>query len=301
MILCYNIHERMCSKMKDEKPSLLEYLSFPFEISDSYGVDEEFQSLHWHQEFEICYIKNGSGKYLINGTVYPFSKGDIFMISNNDIHLCYDESDLIMQVVMFSQDIIHKDSAFVLDFEKSSILLSRSRKIDAQNYYNSKLSFLLSQMEEEYYSDHTGAELMITSLLVQFIVLSVRALSDELDTISSFPVSSEIVSLIRSIIDDIDNNFSERTELAFLAEKYSISVPYLCSCFKKLTGNSLINFLIQRRLNEAKRLLISTDKSIIDISNECGFQSLSNFNHLFKNSVGCPPSVYRKNRKYSFQ
>lgn len=287
--------------MKDEKPSLLEYLSFPFEISDSYGVDEEFQALHWHQEFEICYIKNGSGKYLINGTVYPFSKGDIFMISNNDIHLCYDESDLIMQVVMFSQDIIHKDSAFVLDFEKSSILLSRSRKIDAQNCYNSKLSFLLSQMEEEYYSDQTGAELMITSLLVQFIVLSVRALSDELDTISSFPVSSEIVSLIRSIIDDIDNNFSERTELAFLAEKYSISVPYLCSCFKKLTGNSLINFLIQRRLNEAKRLLISTDKSIIDISNECGFQSLSNFNHLFKNSVGCPPSVYRKNRKYSFQ
>lgn len=54
MILCYNIYERMCGKMKDEKPSLLEYLSFPFEISDSYGVDEEFQSLHWHQEFEIA-------------------------------------------------------------------------------------------------------------------------------------------------------------------------------------------------------------------------------------------------------
>ncbi|MCM1006781.1 MAG: AraC family transcriptional regulator [Ruminococcus flavefaciens] len=284
--------------MKEEKPSLLEYLSFPFEISDSYGVDEEFQSLHWHQEFEICYIKKGSGKYLINGIVYPFSKGDIFMISNNDIHLCYDESDLIMQVVMFSQDIIHKDPAYILDFGKSSVLLSRSRKIDSKNCYNNKLSWLLSQMEDEYQSNQTGAELMIKSLLMQFIVLSVRALPDELDAISSFSVSSEVASLIRNIIDDIDKNFSERTDLTFLAEKYSISVPYLCSCFKKLTGYSLINFLIQRRLNEAKRLLISTDKSIIDISNECGFQSLSNFNHLFKNSVGCSPSVYRKS---SFQ
>lgn len=287
-------------KMKKEKPSLLEDLNFPFEMSDSYGVDEDFQAFHWHQEIEICYIKNGSGKYLINGAVYPFSKGDIFIISNDDIHLCYDENELIMQVTMLSPDIIHKDSDSILDFEKSSAFFCRSRKIDFQNRYNGKLSSLLLQMEDEYQYQQIGSELMIKSLLMQFIVFSVRALPEEINEHTVFSVSTEAISSIRSIIDHIEKNFSERIDLASISEKYSMSIPYLCSCFKKLTGNSLINFLIRRRITEAKRLLISTNKSIIDISHECGFQSLSNFNHLFKDSVGCSPSVYRKNRKYSY-
>lgn len=282
--------------MKTEKPSLLGDLNFPFETSDSYGVDEGFQALHWHQEMEICYIKNGSGKYLINGTVYTFEKGDIFIISNDDIHLCYDENDLVMQVVMFSPDIIHKGSDSVLDFEKSSAFFSRSRKIEAQNCYNGKLSFLLSQMEEEFYNQQTGTELMIKSLLTQFIVISVRALPESLGEGAGFSVSSEAISTMRRIIDYIDKNFSEKINLKSVAGKYSISVPYLCSCFKKLTGSSLIDFLIRRRITEAKRLLASSDKSIIEISHECGFQSLSNFNHLFKESVGCSPSSYRKKR-----
>lgn len=282
--------------MKTEKPSLLEDLSFPFETSDSYGVDEDFQILHWHQEIEICYIKNGSGKYLINGTVYTFEKGDIFIISNDDIHLCYDENELIMQVIMFSPDIIHENTDPAFDFERSSAFLSRSRKIDFRNRYNGKLSFLLSQMEEEYHDRQIGSELMIKSLLMQFMVISVRALPESLDERAGFSVSAEAISTIRRVIDHIDKNFSEKTDLAAIAGKYGISVPYLCSCFKKLTGGSLIDFLIRRRISESKRLLASTNKSVIEISHECGFQSLSNFNHLFKKSVGCSPSVYRKKR-----
>ena len=43
--------------MKQERKSLIEDQHFPFECSDSYGVESDFQVLHWHQEIEICFME----------------------------------------------------------------------------------------------------------------------------------------------------------------------------------------------------------------------------------------------------
>ena len=67
---------------KSRKPTLVEERHFPFECSTSYGVSDDYTALHWHKELEICYIRQGMGNYLINGTEYPFSSGDIFLIGN---------------------------------------------------------------------------------------------------------------------------------------------------------------------------------------------------------------------------
>jgi gentisate 1,2-dioxygenase len=66
---------------------------FPFAIGDTNGVAVNARALHWHKEMEICHIKSGSGKYLINGKEYTFIKGDIFIINNDEIHLCFDDNE----------------------------------------------------------------------------------------------------------------------------------------------------------------------------------------------------------------
>ncbi|MCM1314759.1 MAG: AraC family transcriptional regulator [Alistipes senegalensis] len=278
------------------KPKLIEEHKFPVESSISYGVEEGFHELHWHDETEICYIKKGTGKYLINGTDYNFTAGDIFIINNDDIHLCHDDNNLVMQVVMFDFFFIGSGSANPLDFEYlrffTDSLYSGYKKIDHSCVYAPVLADILTEIQAEYENTEKGYEMMIKSLLLKFFTILFRNIPEN-------PVNTRIISRnafdkIRSIILYIDMNYQKSIDLKFLEDKFEISRPYLCNTFKSLTGISPVNYIIRKRITEAKHLLINTDKSILTISEECGFRSLSNFNSLFRKFTGTTPRSYRK-------
>lgn len=283
---------------QNNKPALVEERFFPFECSTSYGVEEEYKVLHWHQEMEICYIKHGTGKYLINGIEYNFSQGDIFLISNDEIHLCYDDKDLVMQVTMFDPNFLQNGIATPFDYDYIRPFVESSEcfcnKLNANDYITAQLSEILLDIETEYVAMQKGYTLMIKAMLLKFLALIIRHCFANDQYSSKNTISQKTSEKIRQIITYIDDHYSENINLKFISEHFDISKPYLCSAFKTLTGNSLIDFLIKKRIIEAKILLSTTDRSILKISEECGFGSLSNFNHQFKSMVGYSPSEYRK-------
>lgn len=279
-----------------DKPTLVEEKHFPFECSTSYGVEDDYKKLHWHREMEICYIKQGTGMYLINGVDYPFSKGDIFIISDDEIHLCHDDENLVMQVIMFAPNFLQSGFLNPFDYEYLRPFLEHSdrftNKLHADQPVTQQLAAILKEIEQEYDAMQSGYELMIKALLLRFLALIIRhCLSD---TPASNTVSQGTADKIRKIVAYLDEHFEEPISLKMLSEQFHISTPYLCSAFKSLTGSAPIDFLLHRRILEAKRLLSSEDMSIIQISETCGFRSLSNFNHQFKELVGVTPSAYRK-------
>ncbi len=293
-----NVRKESGDIMKIIKPSLLEQRSFPFSVSDSYGVDENFRALHWHKEMEICYIKNGSGKYLINGKEYNFTKGDIFIINNDEIHLCYDDSNLIMQVIMFDPSFLWSGGANPLDYEYLRPFFETEsnfcNKLDGKNNYTPFITEVLTEIDQEYQIKSKGHELMIKSLMLKFMTLIIRYFSIAEPLPSQEVLSKKVMQQIKSVIEYIENNYGDSITLAKLAKMNQISIPYLCSSFKALAGVSPIDFTIRKRIFEAKYQLTNTSKSILDISQDCGFSSLSNFNHLFKSYVGVSPREYRK-------
>ena len=72
------------------------------------------------------------------------------------------------------------------------------------------------------------------------------------------------------------------------------SQPILNSTFKQYEGETLISYLTKLRINYAANLLICSNYSILDISEQTGYSSLSHFNHTFKKIIGTTPSEYRK-------
>ncbi len=279
------------------KPSLVEERFFPFECSDSYGVEEEYRTLHWHQEMEICYIKQGTGTYLINGVEYHFSKGDIFLINNDDFHVCKDDQNLIMQVVMFDPSFLQSGSASLYDCEYLRPFLESSGAfcniLPSDAPYTPRLADVLMEIEEEYKKMDKGYELMIKALVLKFLALIVRHFPAE-DASAQLPISRKAAEKIRHVIIYIDEHYCEDLRLSDLAEHFHMSVPYLSSSFKTLTGMSPIDYVIRMRIARAKVELMTTRKNVLTISEECGFRSLSNFNHLFKTFAGCSPGTYRK-------
>ncbi len=287
----------MIVKMKNPpKPSLIEERNFPFETSISYGVEEGFHELHWHNEIEICYIKHGTGNYLINGIDYSFTEGDIFVINNDDIHLCYNDKELIMQVTMFDPFFIGSGSANPFDVEYLQMFINNSygllKKIEHKFEKSEIFSDILMEIETEYNKMQKGYEMMIKSLLLKFFVLLVRYSPD--DSYPQKSISRVAADKIRHILQFIDNNYHEQINLNLLEQNFGMSRAYLSSSFKSLTGISPMDYIIQKRISEAKLKLIKTHKSILAISEECGFNSLSNFNRLFKKFAGYTPSRYRK-------
>ena len=296
--------------MKEKKKSLLPLRSFPFECSESYGVSEEFRELHWHNELEICRIKNGHGIYLINGIEYPFQKDDIFIIHHDDIHLCHDDSSLVMQIIMFDSSLVLGDYSSPLDVEYLHVFQAAST--NGRNLLplcppdTDQLLCLLDQIESESFAKSFAYELVLKSLLLQFLALANRLYSSsEAESPTGFVntlnrqhtsqgINKKTALKIKAAVSYIDESFQDKITLAHLSEIAEMSIPHFSATFKLLSGISPIEYTVRKRIVIAKEALRETDTSILLISTNCGFGSLSNFNHLFKLYTGMSPREYRK-------
>ncbi len=91
----------------------------------------------------------------------------------------------------------------------------------------------------------------------------------------------------------IYSHLDEKLDRDMLAARVYLSPDYLSHCFKQQTGLSLTNYIIEERIQEAKRLLSDKHKNIRDIAIACGFQNISYFTRQFKKSTGMTPREYR--------
>lgn len=86
----------------------------------------------------------------------------------------------------------------------------------------------------------------------------------------------------------------ERFSLERMAKALYVNGNYLLRTFKRYTGMTPLSYHHQLRCAKAKALLARTDLSISEVGEAAGFVSSSHFSHIFRKTVGCPPSEYRK-------
>ena len=103
----------------------------------------------------------------------------------------------------------------------------------------------------------------------------------------------KIAQVIETIRFEMRQNIEKNLDLREMAQKNNVSYSYFRKMFKKYTGVSPGQYHLQLKIIRAKELLISTDKSIKEISYELGFQSIFYFSNMFKKKEGTPPSSFR--------
>ncbi len=101
---------------------------------------------------------------------------------------------------------------------------------------------------------------------------------------------------IKTIKQYVIQNLARKITLEEIANMVHLAPNYCSSYFKKETGISLMQFILQERLDFAKRLLITKDLPLSKIAEKCGFEDYIYFSHAFKKQVGMSPSQY-KDRK----
>lgn len=149
----------------------------------------------------------------------------------------------------------------------------------------------LLELSEKLYSEsnliRSYSQLLrwITSRAEEVVSIVVRSHSDRSNNI------------VRRAKEYIDEHFFEAITVKDVADAVCISESYLKSLFKKNSNETYTEILTTARINQAKKLLKSTDKSITEIAMDVGYQTPNAFSSIFKKVTGLRPTQYKNNLK----
>lgn len=105
-------------------------------------------------------------------------------------------------------------------------------------------------------------------------------------------------NVINKSIDFITKNCHKKITVTMIAEEVALSPDYLSSKFKRITGINLPNFINQKKIQEAQKLLRFTEMSLLDISESLSFSNQSYFQTIFKKITGVTPLAFRKKSEF---
>jgi AraC family transcriptional regulator len=100
---------------------------------------------------------------------------------------------------------------------------------------------------------------------------------------------------LNRVLEYINANLSEKLELGVLAEVADLNLYHFARAFKQSTGESPHQYVLRRRIEQAKEFLRRPEASVIEASASMGFVDQSHFSKVFRRIVGVAPSEYRAN------
>ncbi|MEK4850862.1 AraC family transcriptional regulator [Paenibacillus sp. FSL H7-0756] len=247
---------------------------------------------HWHNDLEIVYVLEGSIRMGINSETRVLTAGDLAVCSSGDIHY-YDsknsESKLLM--IIFNPSLIGYPAGWPLNKRLMSPFLDQSQS--ASDQINPRLSAIMQELLEEYLEKPPHHEQLVTGLLHELCALILRQMP--LDIVNPHKDKRRITNMkiMQEVLEYLDVHYMHPITLADAARHANMSLFYFSRFFKSITGMSYVAYLNSIRVNQAERLLLGTDKSILDIALECGFTNIRTFNRVFKQVKLRTPSELR--------
>lgn len=246
--------------------------------------------IHFHPFTELYFIVKGEGKFSIEDKIINVAKDDFLIINSNIGHSIYpvnDEKDL----EYISLGI---DSISIVNIDESG------HAHDSSKYFHTHLGnhseILLNYFEEvlkEFNSEVLFSRSMANAKASIIIIDILRQYHSKLQLSHDKKVNKQI----DYIKNYIDSNYAEDIKLESLSSMAFMNKFHLISEFKQSYRVTPIEYLILKRIEITKNLLISTNHSMEEISSIVGFNSQSYFNQVFKKKVGITPSKFRKNHR----
>ncbi|MGC5773397.1 AraC family transcriptional regulator [Paenibacillus pabuli] len=145
----------------------------------------------------------------------------------------------------------------------------------------------LGELEKVWDQAESLELLQVKSLFYQFIHELMFQLAEQ-------EVSTVLPDPVQQTLRYIQKHYREQVTLDVLAEQFNYSSRHLSMQFKRKTGYSPIDYLIQTRLNEARNLLVRSDATLREIAAEVGYSDVYYFSRIFKKHVGISPTLYQQ-------
>ncbi|MBS6599765.1 MAG: helix-turn-helix domain-containing protein [Clostridium sp.] len=248
--------------------------------------------LHWHNSVEIIYVLKGMVNISIDTDNYSIFENEIEIINTNESHRIHsDEDNLVL--------IFHIDSSFLEKYYKdiyNIFFYTNTSKEDSQEgeeylILKKLLAEILCEMVQRQEDYDEEIESIVIKLLFHIINNFHYLISGEGD------LSEEQFDRYHRISKYIFSNYNNNITLQDIAKKEFLSPDYLSHDFKNATGYSFTDLLNLTRVEEAMKLLLDSNMSLTEISEEVGFSHTRYLNKHFKNYYHLTPLQFRRKNK----
>lgn len=258
-------------------------------LSAKYSEDVKGYLSHYHDAHELLYVISGKIAVNICGEEREAGTGSLLVFSRFEEHsVRVLSSEYRRYTLLISPEIARADDDYLL----SSVLINRTGRFDHIITFDgdqNNIESMMREMAQEFANQAPMCEKMLDSMLTHLLV-SLYRIKPELFLTDE----NRNTEIVRELQAKFEKDYSDHFSLADLAVGYHISESHLSHIFKSVTGYAPIEYLMSCRLSAAKNLLSSSDKSIKEIIDLCGFSDESNFSRTFKKKVGMTPSEFRK-------
>lgn len=244
---------------------------------------------HWHDSMEILFCLNGEVRIHAEHDTLTLSHNQLIVFDSKEVHSIHSDSKLYMflcihvdkkllSVYCPNLELYHiKCRPVPLDDPKAIQyihLCQLAHELTRTNIKNASTRAMRSD----------GTALLMLADLIQYFS----------EYAPPETASGHGNRTIRELISYVNEHYTEKLSLEDAADYVGFSREYFCRFFKQHMGLTFLRYLNEVRISHAGRLLSSTDLSISEIMNTCGFTNQTIFNRLFKEIYGMTPRQARK-------
>jgi AraC-like DNA-binding protein len=244
--------------------------------------------LTYHEECEYHLIKRGRGSYFIANRKYDYQKNTLVIIRSNEVHACLPESGSYLEKAsLYLPTLLVKEKK--ADFFTGEDNFHHVLNLSEQEA--TTIEIIVKTICREMESKEEGWDEIIEAMVAHFLLLIRRIM---LHTRQQAPIVGAN-PMVSRLLKHIESNYNQPLALYSMAKDAGCTPGHLSRLFKQHTGLGFKQYITQRRIAEAKRLLREDiDLSVDIISQRVGFKDFVVFNRNFKLFTGMTPSAYRR-------
>lgn len=255
--------------------------------------EDENYPVHWHTAIEMIMPIDNIYTVVIQKTSYVLNEGDILIIPPGELHELNAPETGLRRILLFDFSLISN----LWGFSNILSVINQPRLINPATApdIHYQLQSIFDQITSEYLSKNTLREAAIYSLIIQMFVLTGRKFMNTENIFPDVKVNKqrEYIEKFNVIFDYINMNYTEDITLDKISDVAGFSKFHFSRLFKKFTDMSFYDYLNQRRVKEAEKLLLNPELSITEVAMRSGFSSIATFNRVFKGFKECTPTEFK--------
>lgn len=255
---------------------------------------------HSHDFCELVIVTQGSAMHMLEGTTFPVTAGDVFLLQGRQKHYFYDRTNLDLINIMYDPEKIDLPENELRRMPGYCAMFMLEPSYRRQHRFASRLHLkrvplarverLSEEMEKECENEEPGKEVALRAKLMELMVYLARAYS------STDTTEAHALLRVGNVIGALENDFSKDWKLDELLDIAHMSRSNLMRVFRKATSQTPIEYLVRLRIQKAMDMLRNTDLSITEIALEVGFNDSNYFTRQFRRILGESPRAFRQSK-----
>lgn len=262
-------------------------------------AESEVQQIHTHEFIEIVYIASGKGRHCINDITYDVERGDTIFINFGQTHSFTSEGKMqyvncILLPEFMSNQLIDSENAldilalsFFDDF--GGHIENLTPKVSFRGDKMIEAEEIIKMMVREFEEKQLGYK----SILKGYLTVYLSKILREMRNSDVAGITGHVHKISPDILKYIEENFNEQVTLKELAQKCFYNPSYFSRVFKECYGKNLTDYIHEKRITAAMRLLRESLLSIEEISAQVGYNEKRQFYKMFRQYTGMTPKNYR--------